>query len=362
MTSITELPQIIASLDPIERARFERLFDVWPIDSTCTCPDEMHAWATQRFKSLEKVESQTVIRVHNLWTHEGALFNPLRSSRPRTASDEDLLDTVQPPDARRRNCPLCKPEQTTPFDSFGRIRGGHCVTACNVAKYDGKHGLVIFSEHDPLKFTRDSIVDSLRVAARWFDATADPANGFSYPFLMWNCRWRAGASLEHGHMQITMAKDRPYPKLTTCQLAAGRYRDQFGRDYFQDLYRAHEQIGLGIRRGEVRLLVSICPFRDRETLIYGPRLNDELAAVVYEVLDTYRAHADLQSFNLGLLLPPIDRGPKWQDFPAMVRIIDRLSVGELGCDISGLSVFAGIDAIATDPYTVIGLFDRQAQA
>jgi len=249
----------------------------------------------------------------------------------------------------------------TPFDSFGRIRGDHCVTACNVAKYDGKHGLIVFSEHDPFKFTRESILDSLRVAVRWFDATADPSRGFNYPFLMWNCRWRAGASLEHGHMQMTMAKDRPYPKLTALQLAAGRYRDQYGQDYFQDMYRAHEQIGLGFRRGQIQLVVSVCPFRDRETLIVGPRLNDELAAIVYEVLDTYRAHAGLQSFNIGVLHPPVDWGKAWQDFPVMVRVIDRLSVGELGCDISGLSVFAGIDAIATDPYSVISLFDHHAQ-
>ena len=55
---------------------------------------------------------------------------------------------------------------------------------------------------------------------------------------------------------------------------------------------------------------------------------------------------------------PTAPASRWQDFPVIVRIIDRLSVGELACDISGVAVFAGTDAIATDPYSVISLFER----
>ena len=35
----------------------------------------------------------------------------------------------------------------TPEDVFGRIRGRHCITASNVAKYDGFHAVVIFDPY-----------------------------------------------------------------------------------------------------------------------------------------------------------------------------------------------------------------------
>jgi len=213
----------------------------------------------------------------------------------------------------------------TPVDAFGRIKGSHCVTASNAAKYDGKHGLIVFSEHDPLRFSRDAMMDYFRVATEWFSRAADPEHGFNYPFLMWNCRWRAGASLEHGHMQMTMANRQPYPKLAALRLAAKRYGDEHGADYFADLYAVHERLGLGLQHGRMRLMASLCPFRDRETLIMAETVNDDLAAVVYEVLDAFRARAGVQAFNVGVLLPPVERGIEWQGFPVLVRIIDRLS-------------------------------------
>lgn len=355
MSSIADLPEIIARLDSTERARLDRLFRVWSIEGTCTCPANMREWATRQFGSPDRIESQTVIRVQNLWTNEGALFNPLRSSRPTSRSERDVLDAVRSFVDRRARCPLCRPDEMTPFDPFGRIKGTHCVTASNAAKYDGKHGLIVFSEHDPLRFSQESMLDYFHVATQWFNRAADPARGFNYPFLMWNCRWRAGASLEHGHMQMTMAKDQPYPKLGALWLAARRYSDEYGADYFADLYRVHERLGLGVQRGAIRLIASLCPFRDRETLIVGESLDDALAAVVYEVLDILRSRAGVQAFNMGVLLPPVERAVEWQGFPVIVRIIDRLSVAELPSDISGMGIFAGADAIAADPYGVMEL-------
>jgi hypothetical protein len=45
----------------------------------------------------------------------------------------------------------------------------------------------------------------LDLAKQWFAKAHayDPAA--RYPYLMWNCLWRAGGSIVHGHMQMTAA-------------------------------------------------------------------------------------------------------------------------------------------------------------
>jgi hypothetical protein len=61
------------------------------------------------------------------------------------------------------------PEEGTPADVFGRVRGFHSTTASNVAKYDGFHGLIIFDDHDPLAFTPEKVDDYVSVALEWLE-------------------------------------------------------------------------------------------------------------------------------------------------------------------------------------------------
>ena len=51
------------------------------------------------------------------------------------------------------------PYENTPEDVFGRVIGKHCVTASNIAKGDGLHGLVIFNEFNPLHFSREEVLE-----------------------------------------------------------------------------------------------------------------------------------------------------------------------------------------------------------
>ena len=113
-------------------------------------PEAMRAWIERSFGSVEAVTEQRVIKVTNRATLEGSLFNGLRASRP--------LDTSVSVDLEREieatvGDPFCRPEEGTPADVFGRVRGEYSVTASNVAKYDGFHGVVVFDDHNPLHLT-----------------------------------------------------------------------------------------------------------------------------------------------------------------------------------------------------------------
>ena len=356
--SIGTLLERIAMLDPSDKLRFDRIFEAWAVSGSCKCPPSMAEWVQRQFGSTDRVESQTVIRVQNTRTQEGALFNPLRASRPttQTATNDDIIDRLRSREERLRTCPFCRVREMTPVDSFrpNRIEGVHCITASNAAKYDGRHGLIVFKEHDPLSFSLAQIRDYIDVANGWFQAAADAAEGYIYPFLMWNCRWRAGGSQEHGHMQLTVACGRHYPRVESLRRAAADYLREHRSNYFADLFRVHEALGLGVA-ARAKVMVSICPFRDKETWILGQALDAEMAVVIHTVLATLRDHANVRSFNMGVLLPPVVPLNDWQEFPVIVRVIDRLSVAELSSDISGMGIFAGADAIASDPYPIANL-------
>src|SRR5207247_1111700 len=116
--SIVELEERIASLDPETRAAAERIFSVTTTVGRLDPPVEMREWITKQFGSVDAVIAQTVVRVTNLVTFEGALFNDLRARRPaEVKGGADTRETIE----KARGDPFCHPESGTPADTFGRI-------------------------------------------------------------------------------------------------------------------------------------------------------------------------------------------------------------------------------------------------
>ena len=78
MSSIVELEELIARLTGEARGAARRIFKVTTTTGTLIAPAEMEGWITKLFGSLDAVRSQRIVRVTNLVTLEGALFNELR--------------------------------------------------------------------------------------------------------------------------------------------------------------------------------------------------------------------------------------------------------------------------------------------
>ncbi|MDE2837517.1 MAG: hypothetical protein OXL97_08425 [Chloroflexota bacterium] len=351
--SILNLREQVRRLAQDDASRFHRIYDVTESEGRLRVPPTMAPWVERTFGSVAAVESQRIVRASNVVTGEAAIFNELRARRPiRSSAAPDIEDELA-------NDPWARPEENTPEDLFGRLRNDAALTAANVAKYDAHHSLVIFSEADPLRFDRASVRACVELANRWFAAAHEADPDAAYPFFLWNCLWRAGGSIVHGHAQVQLARGRHYARIEALRRSAAAYRDEHGADYFDDLAAVHTALGLGWTRGSVRMLASLTPTKEKETLILAPAFNEEAADALYDTLATFRAALGVQSFNAGGLLPPLRETPEdWQSFPCVLRVVDRGPLGVRSSDIGSMELFAE-PVIASDPFAVAKALKEQ---
>ena len=347
---ITNVDTVVASLPMAERELFERIYEIGVAKGQLKPPQSMKPWIEEHFGSVDKTLEQRIVRVTNLVTLEEALFNRLRARRPegkslaREPSDsetEELQDE-----------PFHDPLAATPEDTFGRVRGKHCITASNVAKYEGFHGVIIFTEPNSLRFTREQVIDYIDTGWRWAQKAhaADPAA--RYFFFMWNCGGRAGASIPHGHAQVMLGRRRHYAKVEQLRRAALSYRDRYGASYFDDLYRVHRALGCGFEKEGVRVMAYLTPVKEKEVVLIARELGRSLKERLYEVLACFRDQMGVTSFNAALFLPPIASVEEdWGGFPAIARLVDRGNPRSKASDIGAMELYAS-SVISSDPFDV----------
>jgi len=345
--SITNLEEIVDSLPADEKERFRRIYSVTTTVGELRTPQKMQSWVRQQFGSVEAVTRQKIVKVTNLVTNEEALFNRLRDSRPIEVNeakgiDAQLLEASQKDSFRY-------PEENTPEDLFGRVVGKHCVTASNIAKYDGLHGMVIFNQFNPLQFSKEQVIDYIDVGWEWAKTAQAKQPQAKYFLFIWNNLWRAGASIVHGHAQVMLAEGRHYAKIEGLRRAALSYGQNYGSNYFTDLFRVHHSVGCALDKGGVKILAHLTPFRDNEVILMADELNLSLKERVYEVLACFRDEIGIVAFNLGLITPPLaETEESWEGFPVMVRVVDRGNLNSRASDVGGVEIYAA-SVVASDP-------------
>lgn len=301
-------------------------------------PEPMRAEG-ERYAPFER---QLIVRILNKFSGESTLFNELRAHRPL---DIPVQGEEFPEVHAVSDCVFCSPLLYTPSDEFGRVEGVHTLTAANLAKYDSLHALVIFREHNPFVIEEEKIRDMLSVAHRWtLQAHAyDPSARF--PFLVWNCLWRAGASIVHGHAQVLLAIE-PYRAVREWLRIQQEYQQRYNRDYSEDMLHLYRSLGLAIDRGGGKILSCLTPIKEKEVVIFSSNRAD-LSPLIAEVLSAYR-RLGVQSFNLALLEPPL--GSKGV---LMVRIVDRGNLSSRSSDIGGMELYGGTSVVSSDPFRLI---------
>jgi hypothetical protein len=143
-----------------------------------------------------------------------------------------------------------------------------------------------------------------------------------------------------------------YGKVEHLRRCSRSYFQETGANYFDDLYNAHEALGLGYLRGEVRVLVSLTPTKEKETLVIADPFDPALPDAVYDVLACFRDRLGVTSFNLALYQGAI--GPTcedWSGFPSIVRIVDRGDLSSRTSDIGGMELY-GATVVSSDPFQV----------
>ncbi|MCO5177160.1 MAG: hypothetical protein M9890_09355 [Thermomicrobiales bacterium] len=346
---IVDLEHILTTLPESDRARFARLYAVLASVGRLVPPEHMLRWIDRYFGSAEAVSEQRVMRVTNRWTFEGSLFNELRAKRPLEARiPADLADEI----ARTAPDPFCEPELNTPADVFGRIEGKYSISASNIAKYDGYHGVVIFREHDPLAFTEASVQDAFDVAVRWQEKCHSIDAEAIYPLIMWNCLWKSGASIPHGHMQVSLTKGMHYGHIERQRRAGVEYAKTHHANYYDDLYRVHEALDLGRTYNDVRVMAHVTPLKEKECLLFGRALDEQFTSTVYQVLNCLTEQLNVVSFNLVIWRPPVvETGEDWADFPVIARIVDRGDPLNRTADFGAMELYAS-SVVSSDPFKV----------
>jgi hypothetical protein len=365
----------VADLAEQPRRAFERLFDVDVTIGHALPPPEMEDWVIRQFGALEAVREQTIVKIVNRLTLESALFNPLRARRPtRPGGGDEALEAWIARELAEHDI-LRDPERDTTADVFGRIRGRHCVTASNVAKYAGWHGLVIFDEPHPLRFGLAQLRDYLDAALRWLVAAHERDPQSIYPAITWNCLPKSGATLMHGHMQVALTRGMHYTHVERWRRAAAAYRAQSGASYFDDLFACHDALGLAIPCGAgTRAFAHLTPARNREVVFLSdaaPRRGEGeenspplpsqwerglggegLPTALYTILRRLIDEQGMRAFNLAIALPPPGPAPEdWSDMPIVARIADRGDPLTTRGDLGAMELFAA-NVITADPFEV----------
>jgi hypothetical protein len=363
--SIFSLADVVFSLPDDRQARFGRIFHLISTVGQVVPPVSMEAWIVERFGDLLSVQEQYIIKVTNLVTMEGALFNEVRTAQP---GDQAPREQVERMIRESRDDAFCSPETLTPADTFPRdqgapvrLRGKHCVTASSLVKLDGYHGLVVFDEHDPLAFDEERLGDYLDEAWRWAELAHDEDSQARYYLVFWNCLPRAAASVVHGHLQMLLTRDMHYPKVEAWRRAAEGYRQTYGAGYFDDLFEIHADLGLGFARDGARVLASLTPVKDRETLIFADvddyarpgAFSPAFKRALYLTLKAFIRHMDVTAFNLAIYVPPLgETGQAWHGFPVIVRLVDRGRPDAAICDVGAMELYAS-SVISADPFRVV---------
>ncbi|RLJ00828.1 MAG: hypothetical protein DRP06_00970 [Candidatus Aenigmatarchaeota archaeon] len=331
---ITNLPELVNKLKKKDRELFNRFYSIKLSVGMLKVTPEMENFVKNRFKSIEKTENQKIVCINNKFTWEGNLFNELRSMRPKpkTKFMPSELDN-------KENCLFCNIEKQTPLDIFGRIKGKHCITASNIAKYDKFHGLIIFKEHNPMKLKKTWLKDYLETAEKWFDQTDKSNKGMVNNFLIWNCLWRSSASIIHGHMQVT-ASETKYQKIIKLEEIYDQYKKKFKSDYFADLFKIHKNLGLGEKIGKSMVLYYLTPIKEKEIIILSKEKKfSEMGGLIYGLIENY-FRIGVQSFNISIT----NIKGYW-----MVRLVDRGSLENRNSDIGAMELY-GNSVVAYDPF------------
>ena len=315
----------------------------------------MADWLTRTFGSTDAVREQRLVRVTNLATLESTVFAALRARRPIESNGNGPSTSLRREIEATAGDPFCHPEAETPADPFGRVRGRRMVSGANAAQADAHHAVLVFDEHDPLAFDADLVGELFATGREWAErARATEPAAVQY-LLIWNCLWRAGGSIVHGHAQAILGRARPHARLDRFRHDAAAYAAATGSDLVLDLVALHRDLGLAVEGGGgVTILAHVVPAKEHEVVVIGQPGMDErdpaFGLAVGRALEALRDRVGVRSFNLALWRAPLDATD--DPFPPIARIVDRGDPASRPSDIGAMELY-GSPIVGSDPYDLV---------
>lgn len=348
VTKLTSIHQLAANRHCLSD-NFTKIFSVQEHKAVCRGTPELLA----RYGSpIDNV--QQLVSIRNNITSDLVWFNPERVKKPQQFVSSPTKPVMSP----AATCDFCSWQTLTAQDTFGRIEGAHCVTGSNLFKYIGPYQAVCsFKNHDPLDFTLDALRDVFNVSSRWFQACdidyGEKRVNDLHPMIVWNCNVRSGASQVHGHTQLLYSSV-PFPQQSVMeQYILPSYQGS----YYDDLVKAHQEVGLCRMANGATVFASIAPYKDREIWILGDSIeNEKFQLFVHCALRGLIDMLDTSSFNVGVY-PRWPSKDLWSGIVCRIVSRGRESSKSIASDYGGLEVFSAASIGHTDPFDVMHAFD-----
>ena len=95
---------------------------------------------------------------------------------------------------------------------------------------------------------------------------------------------------------------------------------------------------------KVKIFVSLTPFRDKETIIYGKSMNSIKEALPIVLKSFYKI--SVRSFNIFFYLPPLNEKGN-----IIIKFLDRGNLSHKNSDVGSMEIFA-TPVISDDPFKV----------
>ena len=199
---------------------------------------------------------------------------------------------------------------------------------------------------------QEMLHDYIDTGGRWGDLAHASDPEAKYYVFLWNCLWRAGASLLHGHAQVIMGRGMHYAAVEQLRRSAAIYQAHERANYFNDLFLAHQSVGCAFEKDGTKVIANLTPKKENEVLLFAPFVTTSLKDRIYEVLECYRDRLGVTSFNLVIYTPPWSETPEsWEGFPVMVRIVDRGDPSSRTADFGAMELYAA-SVVSSDPFAL----------
>ena len=170
---------------------------------------------------------------------------------------------------------------------------------------------------------------------------------------MWNCLWRAGGSIIHGHAQVTATRGSHYPKVERLRRVASAYKREHGSDYFEDLTRVHGSLGLDIPPEGVRAFASLSPIKEKELVVIGRNpetrsLSRTVGALLQGYVQTSASAPSTSPSTCPRSLPHRKTG---QTSPLSSTSWTGATLSNRTSDMGAMELYAA-SVVASDPFRV----------
>ncbi|MCL5970317.1 MAG: hypothetical protein M1450_02365 [Patescibacteria group bacterium] len=370
IASVLDLPEKLAQFPENERMLVEKLFEISRKETTpMVIPEEMKPGLIRSFgngrtpeETLELLRNQPLLMIRDRYLKAMAVYNPLRRKRPQPQTESAFQRDIDDPQ-KKANCPFCDPEHLTPYDSeIGRSSGDGVVTAANITKFAGDHELAL-GAHNPYETTYVQFIKQLDVLAGngRIKSINDPSKKFLRIGL--NRGYRAAGSQVHDHWQGELWDgSMHFPHAEEINEASfndyrGEVSDGVESTFLEDYYRVHEILGLGIQRGEAKVISMLTPKKEHGVMIIddtnreGFYMSPDFKDALWLVQQYMIAKEGVREYNVFILPKPNnpDSPEHWAKYKGYAIFTDRGQSTTQNSDM-GYAEGSGTSVLSFDPF------------